>query len=151
MVDSALASVTKNYSVLQSTWENSLEVCKDTETKARIQGVPFQMQTFKFLFGNMLAEMVLRHTDNLSKALQHQTISAAAGQEIAQMIVKTLQSLRNDDLFWMKVTLAADSMEVDKPQLPRQHKRPRRYEEGSSAGSFHSTPKDYYRQHYFEA
>ena len=150
----ALASVTKNYSVLQSTWEETFEVCKDSETKARIQGVSSQMQTFKFLFGNMLAEMVLRHTDNLSRALQHQTMSAAAGQEIAQMTVKTLQSLRNDEcfgLFWAKVTLAADHMEVDEPKLPRQHKRPKRYEVGSSEGSFHSTPKDYYRQHYFEA
>ena len=103
----------------------------------------------------MLAGMVLRHTDNLSRALQHQTMSAAAaGQEIAQMTVKTLQYLRNDEcfgLFWAQVTLAADHMEVDEPQLPRQHKQPKRYEVGSSEGSFHSTLKDYYRQHYFEA
>ena len=73
----------------------------------------------------MLAEIVLRHTDNLSRALQHQTMSAAAGQEISPMTVKTLQSLRNDEsfgLFWAKVILAADHMEVDEPQLPRQHK-----------------------------
>ena len=37
--------------------------------------------------------MVLSHTDNLSRALQHHTMSAAAGQEIAQMTIKTLQSL----------------------------------------------------------
>ena len=66
----------------QSTWEGALEVCKDTETKVCIQGVSSQMQMFKFLFGNMIAEMVLRHTDNLSKALQHQTMSATGGQEI---------------------------------------------------------------------
>ena len=103
-----------------------MEVCKDTETKARIQGVSSQMQTFMFLFGNMLAEMVLRHTDNLSRALQHQIMSAAAGQEVTKMTVKTLQSLQNDecfDLYWAKVTSAADSMEVDEPNLPCQHKQ----------------------------
>ena len=70
------------------------------------------------------------------------------------MTVKILQSLWNDEcfgLFWAKVTVAADHMEVDEPQLPRQHKRPKRYELGSFEGSFHSTPKDYDHQHYFEA
>ena len=111
--------------MLQSTWEEELEICKHSETKVHIQGVSSQIQKFKFLFGNMLAEMVLRHTDNLHRAWQHQTMSAGAGQEIDQMTVKTLQSLWNDEcfgLFWTKVTLAADHMEVDEPQLPRQHK-----------------------------
>ena len=55
-----------------------------------------QMQTFKFLFRSMLAEMVLRHTDNLSSPLQHQTMSTAAVQGITQVInvVMTLQYLQ---------------------------------------------------------
>ena len=61
----SLASIINNYTVLQSTWEEALEATKDTETKARIQGVASQMCTFKFLFGLMLAEMVLKHSDNL--------------------------------------------------------------------------------------
>ena len=51
--------------------------------------------------------MVLRHTDNLSKTLQDKTRSAAEGQAIADMVVCTLLTLRNDDLFelfWLKVT-----------------------------------------------
>ena len=71
----------------------------------------------------MLAEIVLRHTDNLSRALQYQTMSAVAGQEIAKMTAKSLQSLQNDEcfgLFWAKVTLA-DHIKVHEPQLPRQH------------------------------
>ena len=58
-------------------------------------------------------------------------------------------------MFWFILgksnPIAVDHMEVDEPQLPRQHKQPKRYEVGSSKGSFHSTPKDYHRQHYFEA
>ena len=65
----SLASITKNYTVLQATWEQALEISKDSETKARIQGVASQMHTFKLLFGTMLAEMVLKHTDNLSRTL----------------------------------------------------------------------------------
>ena len=50
--------------------------------------------------------MLLRHTDNLSRTLQHDHVSAAEGQAIATMTTATLASLGNDehfDLFWEKV------------------------------------------------
>ena len=60
----------------------SVDVVKDSETIARINGVVSQMSKFSFLFG-VLGEMILRHTDNLSKTLQHKDFSASEGQEIA--------------------------------------------------------------------
>ena len=42
-------------------------------------------------------------------------------------------------------------MDVSGPQLPRQRKLPRRYDDGSFRGDFHRTPKEYYKQYYFEA
>ena len=62
----SLASIVDNYNVLQSTWEEVVEIARDTETKARIIGVAAQMKTFGFLFGTILSEMLLRHTDNLN-------------------------------------------------------------------------------------
>ena len=56
-----------NYSILQSTWETAVKIARDTESKAQIQGVSSQMNTFNFLFGTYLSELVLRHTDNLGK------------------------------------------------------------------------------------
>lgn len=53
----SLASIIGNYAVLQSTWEEAIGVARDTETKARIGGVPAQMKTFDFLFGVVLGEM----------------------------------------------------------------------------------------------
>ena len=46
------------------------------------------MKKFSFLFGVYLAELVLRHTDNLSKALQCDTVtvSAAEAQDTAAMV-----------------------------------------------------------------
>ena len=41
--------------------------------------------------------------------------------------------------------------EVHDARLPRQQKRPRRYEEGHSSGNVHETPKQYCQQQYFEA
>ncbi len=79
----SIASVLKNYEVLQSTWLEASSVTSDSETKARIGGVAASMKTFDFIFGAMLGEMILKHSDNLSSTLQHKSMSAAGGQEIA--------------------------------------------------------------------
>ena len=124
----------------------------DTETKARILGVSAQMRSFQFLFGVMLGELVLPHTDYLSRTLQQKTFSAAQGQEIARMTVKTLKSIRTDeffDLFWSKVSSKAETLDVEEPRLPRCHKVPKRIDDGTSSGDFHSTTKEYYCQHFF--
>ena len=95
---------------------------QDSETKARVRGVSAVMNTFDYLFGNMLGEMILKHPDNCSRALQHKSLSAAEGQQIAQMTVETLKSLRNDasfDQFWGKVDHKANLLDISEPQLPR--------------------------------
>ena len=48
--------------------------------KARIIGIETQMLTFNFLFGISLGTTILQHSDNLSKRLKHDTITAAEGQ-----------------------------------------------------------------------
>ena len=63
----SLNSIIENYEVLESTWDEALDIAHDTETKARIRGVAAQKRTFPFFFGCMVAELVLKHTDNLSK------------------------------------------------------------------------------------
>ena len=65
------------------TFEAALETTRDTDTKARIREVAAEMTTFKYLFGNVLAE-ILRHTDNLSKTLQTPSCSAATGPDFAK-------------------------------------------------------------------
>jgi hypothetical protein len=55
----SLGSIIGNYTALQSTWEEAIEIARDTETKARIGGVLAQMQSFDFLFGVVLGEMLL--------------------------------------------------------------------------------------------
>ena len=85
----------------------------------------------------------MRHTNNLSKTLQSKACSAAEGQKLADLVVKSLQTIRNEDsfnLFWLKVLKSAESFELE-PKLPRQRKRPRRYEEGEASCEFHTNPK----------
>ena len=152
----SLASIVSNYSALQHTWDEAIDVARDTETKARIGGVSAQMTKFDFLFGLILGEMLLRHTDNLSKTLQKKSISAAEGQHVGRMVIDTLQSLRTEesyDFFWTKVSTMAETADIDveEPQLPRRRKTPKRYDDGLTIGDFHDTPKAYYRQLYYEA
>jgi len=105
------------------------------------------MKTFNYIFGNMLGELILRHSDNLSSTPQHKPISAAEGQQVASMTVETFRSIRNDasyDLFWKRVDIKVKSLGVSESQLPRRRKVPKQYDTGLSAGDFHENPKDYY-------
>ena len=149
----ALACIIENYVILQDTWDKALEVAKDTDSKAKINGVSAQMKKFEFLFSTILGEILLRHCDNLSQMLQSKTMSAAEGQKVGKMVIDTLQSIRNDEsdeLFWGKVLKCANSLDADEAQLPRKRKTPRRYDDGESSGGFADSPKSYYREVYYE-
>ena len=150
----ALTSILDNYEVLMSTWEESLEVLKDTETKARVIGVATQMKKFDFFFGVVLGQLILGHSDNLSKTLQKKSFSAAEGQEVARMVIRTLENIRTEqsfELFWAKVVQLADSLNVEEAELPRRRKQPARFEDGMASGYYHSAPQDLFRQVYYEA
>ena len=95
----SIRSILANYNTLQRIWEVALQATTDTETKARIQGVAAQMITFTYLVRSMLCELVLKHADNLSRTLQHASMSAAEGQQITTMTVATLNSMRSKDQF----------------------------------------------------
>ncbi len=150
----SMKSIIDNYNVLNEVWEKACDIVKDTETIARIRGIAAQMTSFEFFFGLVLGETLLRHTDNLSRTLQSEHISAAEGQSTASMTVTALEFLRSDDqfsLFWEKVQLMTESRNVDEPKLPRQRKRPKRYEDGVAAPEFDVAVEDRYRRIYFEA
>ena len=128
-------------------------VSNDTEVKARIHGVSARVKTFDYLYGVILGEMVLKHLDNLSCTLQHKSMSAMEGHEIAVMTIATLKSLCNDtsfDYLWDKVNLMASKLNVNEPQLPRIRKKHKRFDDGKSDGDFHADLKALYRQGYYE-
>ena len=75
----SMKSIIQNYEVLMEVWDKACEIIKDTETIARIQGIASQMITFDFFYGLVLGETLLRHTDNLSRTLQHSHLSASEG------------------------------------------------------------------------
>ena len=112
------------------------------------------MHCFTFLFGVKIGELILRHTDNLSRTLQHKELSASESQELARLTVATLQTLRNDEsyeLFWKQLEIERSSFEVEEPTVPRKSKVLRRIHDEESVGNYYDSPKDHFRVHYFEA
>ena len=130
----ALKFILSKYEVLQLLWEDSLEVVRDAEMRSRIVGVSTCMKSFDFFSGVVLGEMLLRHSDNLSRTLQSPHLSAAEGQTVAAMTVQKAKDLCVHD-----------------PALPRKRRAPERYEVGSRDGSFPEEIKVHYRRIFYEA
>ena len=72
----ALHRILANYEVLRILWDESLEIVKDTEMRSQIQGISSCMKSFDFFFGVSLGELLLNHSDNLSKTLKLTSMSA---------------------------------------------------------------------------
>ena len=65
------------YEVLDALWDKVKEAVTDSEVRARITGVEATMGKLDFLFGAVLAERLLKHTDKLSRTLQSPTLTAS--------------------------------------------------------------------------
>ena len=112
------------------------------------------MKTFDFVFGLILGQRLLAHTDNFSKTMQNPKMTASEAQHIADLTCQTLLKIRDDthfDLFWQFVIQTQEKYDINAPELPRKRKAPARFEIGSSRVE-HSccTVKDVYRPIYFE-
>lgn len=65
-------------------------------------------------------------------------------QAVAELSVKTLQMMRNDEsfsLFWELVKLTASKCDIGDPVLPRHRKAPLHYEVGRAVPEFSSSPE----------
>ena len=149
-----LQSIYENYVFLRTMWDECLQTVKQPDIKARINGVKTQIEKFNFFFGIQFGERILKHTDNLSRALQNGAYSAAEGQIVAELSVRTLQSMPDDNsfgLFWAAVLSKSQRLQIAPPQLPRHRKVLAKLETGSSASEQMDCVKDLFRCQYFEA
>ena len=64
-----MKSIPDNWVALQQVWDESLDGNLEPEIKSRIIGVKSQMTTFDYFYGVTILQLVLRHSDNLSKTL----------------------------------------------------------------------------------
>ena len=66
-----------NYLPLMKLWDVSLATGKlDSEVKAKLIGVQNQISEFQFLYGLNLSQWLFTISDNLSKALEKESMSA---------------------------------------------------------------------------
>ena len=133
--------------------DESLESRLEPEVKGRIIGAKVQMSSYYILFGLKLCEWVMKITDNLSRTLQSQSLSAAQSYGLVKMTITTLQKMRteeNFDLFFQKLELLQQEHEIDEPSLPRKRKRPSWFEPGNAEPHHSNTVADHYRRQYFE-
>lgn len=149
----SIESIIDNYQVLQQLWDKCLEGNMAPEVKGRIIGVKEQMSRYHIVFGLWLSCRVMKITDNLSRTLQTQSISAAESYGLAKMTCSTLQGMRTDDkfsLFFQRVELFRQQVGVEEPSLPRKRRRPQCYETGDVQPHYSDTVQDHYRKIYFE-
>ena len=147
----SLESILANYEILLQTWEEAKRDTSDSEVRARMLGVEKSMETFETYFGLSLAYLLLKHSDNLSKALQKSSISAAEGQSLAKLTVQTLNSLKTEEMFdgfWSKNLKHSENL-VGEPELKRPRKIPKKLERPEP--KIYSSPKEYYQEIYFDS
>ena len=90
---------------------------------------------------------ILKITDNLSRTLQKQSMSAAEGHSLAECTVKTLVSMRTTEFFdgfFRLVNVFCASRDTNPPVLPRKRRAPARFEIGTGEGSHSATVEDHY-------
>ena len=112
------------------------------------------MSNFNLLFGLELCERIFLITDNLSKTLQNQSLSAAEGQEISMLTLKTLEKMRNEDdfkLFFQHLQQLQLSTDTEEPYIPRRKRAPRRFEIGDGIGYHAASVEEFYKTQYYEA
>ena len=145
----SLSSIYENYKELDQLWTWCLDVYKDTESKARVNGVQSQMQSFDYFFGLRLGTLLLRHSDNLSISLQAEDLCAAQAHTIA----KNMRTDQSFDLFWTDVNSKAEALDVDEPTLSRRRRPPSRIDDyyGKAAPEFPADVISHYRRIYFES
>ena len=100
------------------------------------------MNTFRYLGGTMVGELLLKHAD---RTLRHKSLSAAEGQRMASMIVKTLKGILGDEqlyLFQTKGTSNAGAIDLGELALPRRKRAFMRFDDRMFERGSTGTAKD---------
>ena len=150
----SLQSIIDNWNVLQELWDECLETKLEPDIKGRIIGVKHQMGTFDYFYSVYLGGILLKHSDNLSRAIQTSHMSAAEYQLLVALTTKTLTKVRTEgafSLFWERCKKAATELKINEPVLPRKRPCHVRYVLGEVPSEFHDNVKHCYRQIYFES
>ena len=147
----AIQSILRNYDALMELWEELIFEANDVKLKSRLKGVQSHMQKFDFFFGLKLGDLILGHSENLSRSLQKSSLSASEGQLMAKVTVQTLKSFQSEfDPFWENVKEESSKHEINEFVLPRKRKKPARFGDQTLSHDAENE-KDYFKKIYDEA
>lgn len=120
------------------------------EASAKATGISNNMEQFQTFFGLKLSYMVFVAVEQLATTLQCKSISAELCSQSGQAAINFLERQRFDESFNVFYDgVLADSKDLtDDPKLPRKKRSPRDH----NANGYHpQTPKEYFKQQYFES
>ena len=109
-----MKSILDNWVALQQVWDESLDGNLKPEIKDRITDLKRQINTVNYFYGVAILQLVLRHSDNLSKTLQKSSCISCQGKEIDDLTLQTINSLRSESgfkLLWQKTVQQAEVLE----------------------------------------
>ncbi len=148
---SAIDSVLKNYLVLMETLEKISEDANSSDAKAKAAGLATCLEQFRTFFGLKLCHLVFSAIEQLSTTLQGNTITAEIAIQARDAAMAYLRRQRCEEAFnsfYDYVVQDADD-KTEEPKLPRRKRIPKRINDGADNYQ-HKTPREYYRQQYFE-
>ena len=122
------------------------------EYAAKARGLLARMENFDLYFSLRLAYLIFSSSEQLSINLQSENITIQEAMSGATLLVSRLKALRKEEEFdaLYDQCLRGSQGLTDRPELPRQRKRPKRLDDGASHHMY-ETPKDRYRHAYFES
>ena len=123
----SMNSILDNWVVFQQVRDKSVDRNLEPDIKGWIIGVKGQMNAFNNFYGVIVLQLVLTHSDNLSKTLQKPPLTSFQGKESADLTLKTINTLRWEsefEILWQKTAQQAAVLEITQPSLPLKRKRP---------------------------
>ena len=154
----SMKSILDNWVALQQVWDESLDGNLEPEIVSITIGVKSEMNTFNYFYGVTISQLVLRHSDNLSKTLLllKSSLTSCEGEEIAGLTMQTKNSLPSEsefELLWQKMVQQTEILEITQPSLLRKRKRPAKLLNENEASIYDevSDGKTFCRRIYFNA
>ena len=135
-----------NYEVLRETWEQALDIVRDSDTRAHLIGVSTVMKL------STTSSVFFSDSVSCSIPIICPSLSATDAHSWASLNISTLQGLWHDEafcLFWANVLQHQSRLGVVVPELARKRRPPAWLAEGSREAFHHSTPEALYRQEFF--
>lgn len=144
----SLKTIVSNYETILSFLEQMK--AEKTDDSGKANGFLKYLEGFEFYFLSLCTIKVLERIEILNKELQKSDLCVKESHEKVKLVLDAMLEIRECgfDTLWENATANAKDLDLEKPQLPRTRRAPKRLEK-AAVHQFNG-PEDYYRKIYFE-